>query len=146
MSLTLIKAQLATNLATITGITRVYSNTPEIAPTEADCPAVIMEKGTPFLTALAEANQLILYTWNFDIKFLMIPTGLGIKEEWDSALEPYFKRFVDKFWGDIKLSGNAQDIVENMDFDSPIVEYLGTTYVGFSIKFGVREKIVTTFA
>lgn len=145
MSLANIKSRLATNL-TVSGVKRVYTDLPEVAPIEADCPAVLMDRQDNFLTCEAWTNDTVKYSWQFRILFLLKPAGTGTIDEWDDAIEPYPARIVTALWGDMTLNGYATMPQGNNNFDIGIIEYKGVRYFGFETTHTVVEQITTTMA
>ena len=145
MSLAAIKSRLSTVLA-VTGVTRVYSDLPEVAPIEADCPAVLMDRQDTFLTCSAWTNDTIKYDWNFRILFLLKPIGDGMFNEWDDAIEAFPARIITALWADMTMSGADTMPDDTNNFEIGIIDYKGVKYFGFEMTYTAVEQITTSMA
>ena len=146
MSLTAIRAQLKTNLATITGVKVVYNPPPSIPPSFSELPAVIIDKSTPSLTTTHEAIAYVRYTHHVNVKFLFTAMGEDNYAQWMANLEKFYALFDAKINSDIKLSGAATFVADNHVYSEGVVNYLGTDYYGFDLTFDVIEKVSTPMA
>lgn len=145
MSLTLIKGQIATNLAGVSGVSRVFSSPPSVSPANADCPAIVLERQDPFLEVQAHSNGDLLFTWKWHILFLLMPAGESVQDEIDVALEPYPARIIAALYADQKLSGKAGWLLDPQPFSVGMLSYLAQNYYGFAVEYNVVERVTTTF-
>jgi hypothetical protein len=147
MALGTIKARLQDDFIAISGVTRAYDDTPDVSPTAADCPAVIMQRRSPFVIPRGQAADSIQYTYQFDILFLLVPVGLETLDYWDSRIEGFPKLFVDKLCSDYAGAGaweswNKDDGTASFTFG--IVPYHGNQYFGFRWSLDIYESVTTT--
>ena len=143
-----VTAAAANNASTQTcTVYSVFADKPSEAVLDADCPAVINDYDPAnFLSLGTVAHQLVQYRWQFNVKFLLNAIAQGTPVEWSDAIEPYPRRFIEKFLGSLTLSGaaNDQDLISN--FRLGVVEYRGAFYFGFELPWVVNEDIETTIA
>lgn len=144
MSLSNIKTQLVALEGTITGVTRAYADRPTQAPVDGDCPVVINDYDPAnFLAISITAGGLVRYSWRFNIKFLLHAVAQSTIEEWDDSIELYPARFIEKFLGNLTLSGNAVDQDLTSAFKIGLVEYKNSIYFGFTLPWTINEDIPT---
>lgn len=144
MSLSLIKTNLQTDLAAITGVARAYADLPKDGPASADLPAFLMSRRDPFLTVELLTNSSLLYTWHFDLLFLYKGMGQDTPEAWDDGLEPFPARLLGALYGDLTLDGACMD-VDVSGFSFGVISYGTGQYVGFQCQLDVKEEVTTTF-
>lgn len=144
MSLTVIKTQLYTLEAAVTGVNRAYLDLPDLAPSPPDLPAILNARGEPPLEISNISAGVVRYDWNFNILFLLKVAGMGTIEEWDDDIEPFPRRLIEKFLSSFTLDGNVVD--QRLRATARIgvnITYLDTTYFGFVLPWTVTEDIVT---
>lgn len=148
MSLTNVKNRLQDDFAAITGVTRAYDDLPNVATQSPDLPAVIMARRDPFITARGDTLGTIEYEYHFDILFLYKAIGTETVEAWDSGIEVFPQRFVEKLCADI--TGAATWLTWNKDDESHftfgIIEYRSGKYFGFRWDLDISERIETTMS
>ena len=141
-----VRGKLATNLAAITGINRVFQNVPEVAPLGADLPAVVVEVVTPtFLTADAETNGALRYIWHFKLTLLSEPVGTDNRDSAIVGMEGFPKAFLDVIFADQTLGAKANYVVQPLNFDGMVLTFLSTDYYGFEMLVDIHQVIPTTF-
>ncbi len=146
MSLALIKNALVTHEKAVTGIVRVYDDEPQVAPTNADCPAVVNARQTPFLSCSTPVNDQVRYDWHFDIWVLYKPVGVDTVDAWDAGIEPLPALLMAELMGHLTLDNNCTDLDVEPDVDVGIITYGAGSYFGFHFNLVVHEDVTTTFA
>jgi len=153
MSIDAIRRRLVSDLEGVAGVARVYKDAPDIAPAGADCPAFLLNWREPACIARSATNSSVEYTWQFDIKFLYAPEGVGRVEDNLGALEDFVKLFVDQMYSNFGGGGtwtllNKDD--GTMQFEIGIVTYHSGAaehrYWGYGVTLNITEYVTTTMS
>lgn len=115
MSLANVKANLATVCEGVTGVVRVYENPPDVAPTNADCPFILLDHADPFVTLTFDTIGHIYYTYHFRLTFGLQTVGTGAVETWNDDIEPYPARVAQALAANPNLSGAGMDLLRQAD-------------------------------
>lgn len=143
MSLTAIKSRLALNLNNIQGVKRVFDDKPEVSPVGADMPCVIIGRQHPFLSITGDD----LYIWRFELLFMFKTAGESTYEEWDSGIEPFFRRFRDALNADLNFGQLNTSFTFSNEVDVDFIPYKAGMYWGFRMQLDVSEFVSdTTYA
>lgn len=105
-----IKTGLVGILDDVSGVIRVYENPPDVAPTSADCPFILLDLVDPFITPNFDNIGHIYYTYHFKITFGLRPLGIGKIESWYDDIEPYPARVAQALAASPNVSATAMDI------------------------------------
>lgn len=154
MSIDAVRTRLVTDLGAISGVSKVFKEDPDIFPSPADMPCIILSMRDPMVTATGETNSSIEYTWHFDVTFLYKAEGLGNTAENLSGLEDFIKLFVDKMCANITGGGTWQNWNKDsntMDISGGILnrpnaqENQGRVW-GWSCPLDITESVATTMS
>jgi len=154
MSIDAIRTRLVTDLGAITGVSKVYKDTPDLFPENADMPCFVLSMRDPMVTAQSMTNSSVDYTWAFDLTFMYKPEGLGNVAENLSALEDFIKLTVDKLFANFTGAGTWKMINKDtggLQFSGGILtrpnapDNQGRVW-GFTATLDVTEEISTVMA
>lgn len=147
MAIDTIRTRLQTDFAAMTGITRAFKDEPDLIPSAADCPCVMIAWQDPACEVRGDAGGSLEYNWRFSILVLVTPLGLGTTEERHSNAEEYVKKLMDTMSADTAGGGRWRDW--NKDSGSQFyignIEYKGQNYYGVRWDFTISEQVDTTF-
>ena len=144
MSLTLIKAALEAQEATIAGVKAAYTALPRVGPQPPDLPAIINMPAQPFLTLNFVSIAEAYYQWNFDIMLLYKTVGEETVQDWDAGLEPWPVLFITKMFSSLTLGGKCTD--QNWRGQPKIIwnyPYLSDIYVAWQFPWVIEELVST---
>lgn len=144
MGYTAIKDQLV-QILHVAGVTRVYDDYPNVVPSSADLPAIIIGRQDPCLEAAPHTNDQMGYLWRFEVLLLFRSLGQETVEQWDSGIEPLFKRMIDAVASRLTLNQTAILARPGGTFHVGVVSYKNAQYWGFRWNLDVLELVTTTF-
>lgn len=135
----------------IEGIKRVFIDTPEVAPAQADLPCIVMAMRQPNVNANGEPG-LMEYAYHFDILLLHTGAGVGRLEEIDKAIRPYYQRLIEALAADTSGAGAWTDWNKDEGGSSMTggvrnpITYNGAGYLGIVWALDIYQRIETTMS
>lgn len=146
MSLATIKDNLVTNLAAVTGITKVYDDTPSKPPERAECPAIIVSYREPSWNTEPLANSLTKYTWHFQIRLALYPVGVETQSRKEQDIEPFPARIRAKLNANNSLQGAATSVQFASSGKIGYFSFQGAAFYGLTYDLDIFENVEETYA
>ena len=137
MSITTIKAQIASIASDITGVQRAYAQAPNSLP-PADLPAVVVYTGPSQYTE--RGYEITGEVRAFKVRLYVLPAQNGIPGEAEAACEPFFARFREAFPPGARLGRLGEVLQARLTGDqgvSVISLVGGSVYVGIEFNLEV---------